>query len=457
MKNDENQLVRSLLTFIMLMGFVPIIQAQEPTAIVNVNIPSLDDEVILEKQTILISEGKITAIAPTAATSVSDDMIQIDGSDKFLMPGLAEMHAHIPTPANGDDEHVRETLFLYLANGITTIRGMLGHPYHLALRAYAQSKAFPTPRIYTSSPSMNGNSIPTAEEAERKVRQYAAEGYDFLKVHPGIKREVFDVMVKTANEEGIPFSGHVPMDVGIRHAIASRYASIDHLDGYITGLAPSEKKEEGGFFGVLLYDDLDESKIEELVRKTKESGIAIVPTQTLMTRWLAPTPTEEMISEPEMKYISPSLRFSWRQGKERMLDNLSYRDEGYHHFVSTCNKIILQLFEAGVPILLGSDAPQVMNVPGFSIHHEMEDMIDLGMSPREVIKSGSSEVARFFGSEDEFGQIEVGQAADLVLLGANPLQDIKNARKIEGVMYQGFWLSKERIEQKLLAIEKKYE
>ncbi len=431
--------------------------SQPDLAITNVNIPSLDQEQILSGQTVQVSNGRITSISPTAATTLPSNLVQIDGSDQFLISGLAEMHAHIPTPQDGDDENVRETLFLYLANGITTIRGMLGHPYHLALRSYVAANSFPSPRIFTSSPSMNGNTIPTTAEAERKVRQYAADGYDFLKVHPGIQRNVFDVMVKTANEVGIAFSGHVPMDVGIRHAIKSRYASIDHLDGYITGLAPEEKKDSGGFFGVMLYDDLDLGQIPDLVRATKESGIAIVPTQTLMTRWLAPQPAEEMINEPEMKYISPSLRFSWRQGKERMLKNLSYRESGYEHFVKTREQIIKSMFDAGVPILLGSDAPQVMNVPGFSIHHEMQDMVSLGLTPAQVLKSGSEEVARFFGSEDEFGRIAVGQVADLVLVAENPLENIAHAHLIEGVMYRGFWLSKETIEEKLSEIAQKHQ
>ena len=433
------------------------VQGQEHQAFINVHIPSLMDDQILRNQTVEIKDGKIIAISPTASTTLSDDVIQIDGTDQYLIPGLAEMHAHIPTPKNGSDDNVRETLFLYLANGITTIRGMLGHPYHLALREYVKSNPFPSPRIFPSSPSMNGNSIPTKEIAEAKVRQYAADGYDFLKVHPGIKREVFDVMVKTADEVGISFSGHVPMDVGIRHAIASKYASIDHLDGYITGLAPEEKKETGGFFGVMLYDDLDHGKIDELVQATKRAGVAIVPTQTLMTRWLSPRSAEEMVNEPEMKYISPSLRFSWRQGKERMLESLTYREDGYHHFVQTRSKIIKSLFDEGVPILLGSDAPQVMNVPGFSLHHEMEDMAQIGLTPRAVLRSGSSEVAKFFDQSDEFGSVAVGLSADLILLRENPVENISLAREINGVMYRGHWMSKESIDEKLKQIEQKYQ
>ncbi len=129
----------------------------------------------------------------------------IEGKGNFLLPGLAEMHAHIPDKP-WDDPVVQETLFLYLSNGITTIRGMLGNEVHLALRAKAEKQEILSPRIFTSSPSLNGNTVPTPEEARKKVKNYAAAGYDFLKLHPGIRKHVFDTIVVAANEYGIPFA-----------------------------------------------------------------------------------------------------------------------------------------------------------------------------------------------------------------------------------------------------------
>jgi imidazolonepropionase-like amidohydrolase len=195
-----------------------------------VNIPSLSNGEDLRDQTVEIKGNRIVSIKPSGNKNPGSPKMQIDGTGKYLIPGLSEMHAHIPVAQDGDDASVRETLFLYLANGITTIRGMLGDPYHLTLKKQVEQNAFPSPRIYTSSPSLNGNTIPTREDARSKVTQYKKDGYDFLKIHPGIKREVFDEMVLTAKEVGISFSGHVPADVGIKHAIASGYATIDHLD-----------------------------------------------------------------------------------------------------------------------------------------------------------------------------------------------------------------------------------
>ncbi len=428
----------------------------QTTVITHVSVITMDGEEVLADRAVYVEGSKIVRISESHEGVIGANLV-IDGTDKFLMPGLSEMHAHIPTPRDGDDSYAKETLFLYLANGITTIRGMLGHPYHLTLKKELKEKHLASPRIYTSSPSMNGNTIPTAEEAVRKVGRYARDGYDFLKVHPGIQREVFDKMVETALTTGIGYSGHVPMDVGVERAIESQYGSIDHLDGYIEGLAPEERRPEGGFFGVLLSLEADEKRIETLVQQTKEAGVAVVPTQTLMTRWLSPESPVAMVNEPEMKYLPASERFRWRQSKEQMLDRLSYSTEMYDRFIELRNTLILKLHQAEVPILLGSDAPQVMNVPGFSIHHEIEDMVDAGLSNYEALKTGTVNVAEYFGAGDKRGKVKVGMVADLVLLADNPLDDIGATRTVEGVMYRGAWLDKATIEVQLAAIADKYD
>lgn len=426
---------------------------QSSILIKDVNIIPMNSSIVLMHQDIKIEGQNIEAIAPTGSNLSAE--VTIDGQGQFLIPGLAEMHAHIPVAEGQDDELVRETLFLYLANGITTIRGMLGNPYHLQLRKEVESSAFPSPRIYTSSPSLNGNTITTKEEAREKVLQYKEDGYDFLKIHPGIKLEVFDEMASTAKSVGIDFSGHVPADVGIDHAIASGYATIDHLDGYIEGLAPEEVREQGGFFGVLLADKADDERIMKLVEATQQQGIAVVPTQSLMTRWLSPKAPEQMVQEPEMSYISPSLRFSWRQNKEQMLDRLQYTQKIYDRFIELRQKYLQMFLESGVPILLGSDAPQVFNVPGFSIHHEMESMQEAGLSPYEILKSGTVNVSNFFEAPDR-GTVEEGKVADLVLLKNNPLDNISNAHQISAVIYRGKLLNDEAIESGLAKIEEKY-
>lgn len=419
----------------------------------DVNVVPMTGEMVVSHQDVRIEGDRIVDIA-SAGSDLKADVV-IDATGQYLIPGLAEMHAHIPVAEDGNDDLVRETLFLYLANGITTIRGMLGNPYHLDLKKQVNAFEFPAPRIYTSSPSLNGNTITTEEEARQKVTQYKEDGYDFLKIHPGIKREVFDEMARTAKSVDIDFSGHVPADVGIDHAIASGYATIDHLDGYIEGLAPEGAREEGGFFGVLLADRANEERIKVLVEATQMKNTAVVPTQTLMTRWLSPRAPELMVQEPEMAFISPALRYSWRQNKEQMLERLNYSQEVYDQFIELRHKFLRMFLEKGVPILLGSDAPQVFNVPGFSLHHEMQSMVAAGLSNYEVLKSGTVNVSRFFNAADR-GTVEKGKIADLVLIADNPFTDINNVKKINAVIYRGKIIRRDFIESQLSIIAKKY-
>lgn len=434
-------------------------QAQEkvsPTAtlIAKTNIVDVRSGEILENRNVVIDSGKIQRILEAVESPDSYSNI-IDGSGKFLLPGLAEMHAHIPPPSTSS-ERIEEVLFLYVSNGITTIRGMLGHPAHLGLRNTAKQGKIISPRIFTSSPSLNGNSVKTKEEAIEKVTAYQKAGYDFLKIHPGIQREVFDQVVQTANDLGIRYAGHVPVDVGIRHALKSKYASIDHVDGFLEGLVPESANVDptkNGFFGFAFTPLADTSKIDELVALAKENEVWIVSTQSLFERWFAPISADELLLQPEMKYMPSSTLKNWKERKEQSTASESgFNTAQWQKFDSIRKLLIKALNQKGQGMLLGSDAPQLFNVPGFSIHHEAQGMLGAGMTPLEILQSGTMNPARFFGMSDTFGEIKVGLAADLVLLDSNPLTTIAALKQISGVMLQGRWLPKEEIDEKLAII-----
>lgn len=427
---------------------------QDPETIIrNATIISMQSGQGLQKADVVIQDGKISKIG--SATPHQNSTI-IDGTGKYLMPGLTEMHAHIPTPKEGDDTLVKETLFLYLSQGVTTIRGMLGDPYHLTLKKLIKSNDILSPRVYTSSPSLNGNTITTPEEARQKVTQYKNDGYDFLKIHPGITLNNWNMVEATAKEVGIPFAGHVPIEVGIDRAIAAGYATIDHLDGYIEGLVADNSDVDaagGGFFGYSFTPVLDDSKIKTLVAKTKRNNIGSVPTQTLFTRWFSPTDPALMMQEPEMKYMPSKTRFTWRQNKERLIGDKEFSTEQWQDFIETRKAILKEMDSQGVTFLLGSDAPQVMNVPGFSIHHEMEAMSQAGISNQTILESGTINPSIFFNALGEYGVIEVGASADLILVNGNPIDNLKHAQNIHGVMVRGQWLSKDMIDKRLSEIE----
>lgn len=421
------------------------------------------DEYVITKVNVIDVNGNVTqgaqdvvvrgdSIFLVGTYKHGENAIVIDGTGKYLMPGLTEMHAHIPVAEEGNDTLVHETLFLYLSQGVTTIRGMLGDPYHLELKQLIEKKEILSPRVYTSSPSVNGGSVKTIEEAKSKVSQYKQDGFDFLKIHPGVKLDVWDQIESTANEVGIGYAGHVPVEVGIHRALESRYKTIDHLDGYIDGLIPDGvdfDKDGGGFFGYAFTDLVDTLLIRELAKKTMDKDVAVVPTQTLFTRWFSPEDPTMMMQEPEMQYMPAKTRFSWRQNKEKMIGNEGYNEATWEKYIEIRKQLLREMDRQGVKVLLGSDAPQVMNVPGFSIHHEMKAMADAGMSNESILKSGTVAPASFFGAEGEFGQISSGASADLILLNRNPQSDITNSTSIEGVMVRGEWLSRKRIDKRL--------
>ncbi|MEM7298172.1 MAG: amidohydrolase family protein [Bacteroidota bacterium] len=420
----------------------------ESTVIQNVNIIDVRDGSISGGMNLLVVEGRIKEISENSLKGTT----VIDGEGKFLMPGLAEMHAHIPSPQWGRDR-TDETLFLYLSNGVTTIRGMLGHPKHLELRSQAENNEILSPRIFTSSPSVNGNSVKTIEEAREKITQFKNDGYDFLKIHPGLKLEVFNEIVKTANEVGIGFSGHVPVDVGIRHAIKSGYSSIDHIDGFLEGLVPESANvdpNQNGFFGYNFSHLVDTTLIKELVALTKKHEVWIVPTESLFSRWFSPDDPEVMAEgDSDLKYMPKSTVEQWIRNKKNLIGSPDYSTDKYMMFADIRLRLIQSLSENGHGLILGSDAPQVFNVPGFSIHHELKAVMDFGLTPLQAIQSGTLNPARFFGMEGEFGEVIEGASADLILLDNNPLDDIKNLRNPSGVMVRGQWLDRQTIKETL--------
>ncbi len=435
------------------------IPGEGATVFTNVQVLPMTGEDILTDQTVVVREGKIEKIAPSEAIKVGEGATLIDGAGKFLMPGIAEMHAHIPVAQGENDSLVKETLLLYLSGGITIIRGMLGNPYHLELRQAVANGDIPGPRIFTSSPSMNGNSVTSAQEATDKTTQYQKDGYDFLKIHPGIELDAFTQLVETARAVGIPFSGHVPIAVGIDRAIEFKYASIDHLDGYIDGLVPKTDDFDpaaGGLFGIEFTEEADESVIPDIVRRTKEAGVWIVPTQVLLVRWTDTTTGAELVNEEGTQYLPSRLRFQWRQVKDNILEDNKAHPERNARYIELREALLREMEKQGVELLLGSDAPQVGNVPGFSIHYEIDALMDAGLSNFTILESGTANPARFFGQEGQFGTLVEGADADLLLVNGNPLENPKVIREHEGVMVRGQWLSREWLDSELEKIAKKY-
>jgi imidazolonepropionase-like amidohydrolase len=416
-------------------------------AFVDVTVVPMDHERLLPGHTVLVQDGRITAVGPNADIAVPAGATRINGTGRYLMPGLAEMHGHIPGPENR--QYVDDVMFLYVSNGVTLVRGMAGHPSHLDLREEIRRGELIGPTLFVAGPGFGGHNADTPEAAERLVREQHQAGYDLLKIWE-MPRAAYDRMAETAHAVGIPFAGHIPSGVSLVRALEARQASIDHFDRYVEHLAGDAREGlQAGFFGSGIVHLADRDGIPAIAERTREAGVWNVPTLSLVEHLSSPEPPEQMIQWHEMRYMPQSVRDAWVRAKHDYQARPYFQPEAAQALVDLRRQLLLALHRAGALIALGSDAPQFFNVPGFSIHHEMEMMVGSGLTPYEVLATGTRAAAEYFGTPEEFGTVEVGRRADLILLDANPLENIANVRHRAGVVMRGQWLSEQEIQRRL--------
>ncbi len=406
-------------------------------AIVGVTVIPMDSERVVEGQTIIVRGDRIVALGAEGEVDIPADALTINGQGRFVIPGLAEMHGHIPPPS-ASRQYIDDVLFLYVANGVTTVRGMLGHDGQLELKREVFDGEVVGPALYLAGPSFNGNSVRSPEQAERKVRRQAEEGWDLLKIHPGMSRESFDRMAETAHKLKMRFGGHVPEDVGLLHALDMGQETFDHLDGYVAYLGAAER-------------EVGDEELRTIARKTIDHGAMVVPTMALWESLWGVADPAELASYLELKYIPPADVRSWanryRQRSGEADESVSRR------VIETRMRLLKIMQQEGVRILFGTDAPQLYSVPGFSIHHETKRMTDAGLTPYEILVSATRNVGDYFSDQDDFGTVAIGKRADLVLLAGNPLADIANLTAVEGVVLRGRWLPGAEIDARLARIE----
>ncbi len=450
----------SSLNFIFLLASVSLIPNRPQdavTAFVDVTVIPMDRERVLEHQVVLVQGSRITAIGPVRNVRVPSGARRVDGHGKFLIPGLADMHAHMgpSIEAPAPDSVAERVLFLYLANGVTTIRNMGGYAGILTLRQRMEKGELLGPWIYTAGPPLNETS-PLEEIAKQK-----AAGYDFVKLYPFMMQSgAFHDFMAAAHQAGMRVAGHVSPAVGIEEALQGPYSSIEHLYGYIDYLkVPTD--DDGPFRGLIAGPNgqfmegaspgpLDESKLPSIAAATAHAGVWNSPTLAAFENMVVDTGV--LMQRPEMRYVSEGTLARW--SKERAAGDFAEPAIRWQNEIKL--KIVKALHDAGAGLLLGTDAGPSYAIPGFSIHRELELLVAAGLTPYHALETGTRNPAVFFGIQDRVGSIAVDKRADLVLLDGNPLLDIRHTAHPAGVMIRGAWLPREEIDAQLATMLHKF-
>ena len=427
------------------------------TAFVSVNVIPMDHEGVLPDQTVLVYGERIHAIGPASQVQVPEAAVVIDGHDRYLMPGLADMHAHIME---------EDQLLLFVANGVTTVRNMSGGAAHLAWRKRIDEGDLLGPTIYTAGPIIDGDPpewpestiVTTPKQARDVVVAQKKAGYDFLKVYSNLSREAYDALIQAARVHDIPVTGHVPQDVGLDHVLVARQRCIEHLDGYEVALVSDDGPsiERKAFAHLFFWLHLDVSKIPSAVRKTREAGTWNCPTLVVLQKWLPPDQANALLQRDEFRYLSSAELDFHRPGGNYLKRFTPEMYEAAAVGESARKTLTKALHDGGARILLGTDTPNPLIVPGFSLQEELQNLVDAGMTPYQALKAGTHDAAEFFDALDEFGTVAVGRRADLILVEENPFDDVANVAERVGVMVRGTWYPQAKLQARLDALAEKY-
>lgn len=431
--------------------------------VINPGTPSVQ-----ANQTVVVTNARITSVSGSERLLPPKNARVIDAAGQYLIPGLWDMHVH---SAFGDwFPGGRDIILpLFIANGVTGVRDMGGDvPVLLRWRKEIADGEIIGPRLVISGPMLDGylpngklrfpSSIPvtTPASAVAAVDTLKAQGVDFIKVQSVISHDAYLAASAEAHKQGLPIVGHVPDKVRIREVVAAGQKSIEHLMGIFEGCSTEEDKFIKGEGSLkLLLATQDEKLCGSLIKLLAQHQTWQVPTLAWQ-RGGTFLDQRDLKHQPLDKYVPAYWRdVTWRRFTDEMMpdllrDPLALRREYFAHNL----QIVGALHRGGVPFMAGTDtAPGVYIMPGFSLHDELANFVESGFTPMEALQTATSNPARFLGMESSFGSVEPGKIADLVLLNANPLEDIRNTRKISAVISNGRLLNRVALDQVLVNVE----
>lgn len=408
--------------------------APRPLALTRVTVIDATGSPAKLGMTVVVAGGQIAAVGRAGAVRVPKGARVIDARGKYLIPGLWDMHAHLQAAG-------AESLPLFVANGVTGTRDMGAElEFILGLRRRVASGAVLGPRIVAAGPMLDDAPpgwpfrlrVTNGAEAREAVRLLKSKGVDFVKVHARLPREAYFAAADEAKRQGLPFAGHVPEGVSSAEAAAAGQKSIEHLAEY--GLLFECAARPGVQLGQVA-EAYSPERCRALFDLFGQSGTRHTPTLAFLNI-LPKAPAEiekEFRAKGYLRYVGPTLMRFWAEG-ERLSPP---PPEQVRRELARANvkaaEAVGEMSRRGVKILAGCDAL----VPGFCLHDELELLVRAGLSPMQALQAATRNPAEFLGRQDEFGTVEEGKAADLVLLEADPLENIANTRKISAVVLGG--------------------
>lgn len=447
---------RTLISFFILL-ILAVSGLSQTTAFVGVNVIPMDRERVLANQTVIVKNGVIAEIGDSGKVKVPKEAVKVDSTGKFLIPGLVDMHTHLLSDSDEFPDSIGpDELRVMVANGVTTIRFMIGTPELLALRERSAKGEIAAPTIFVASPHLTGREqgnnfvVKTPEEAREAVRKSKAAGYDFIKITTFVEAPVYEAAVDEAAKQNIRVVGHADSRfVGVERAWKAKQ-QIEHLDGYMEMLLPEEAKKDGSVSDLYIYridswkslDLIDESKIPDVARKTVAANPFVDPTQHFMKNSFGRARSEESIrAQPDFKFYPEAVQKQWLDfyKRNRMINEVPL--EKRSRWVALRDKLIVAIHNAGGKIMAGSDTPEFLFLYGFSQHRELKALADAGMPNYAVLAAGTRNAHEYLGTIDRVGTVEKGKRADLILLNSNPLENISATENRAGVMLKGKWYS----------------
>ena len=401
----------------------------------DVTVIPMDKEQMLSDVSVLVRDGRIEAMGNASNLVVPEGTKAIDGRKKFLIPGLADMHVHLYSDDEAPDSVAPDELGVMLANGVTTIRLMIGTPEHLELRRKIEAGLVVGPQLWVASPQFTGKKdsncrvVKTRDEAKAAVYEVANAGYDFIKLTVDITPEVFDAIAGAAKERKIPIVGHVDPRVGVRRALKAGQ-HIEHLDNYLETILRDDAPTRHSVSNYDVFrpknweslDFMDQGKLRQIARETSDSGTYTTPTLTIPKVAFGLGQTDDEIRmRPEWILMPPKARALFLKANERYWKTAASL-ERRRRYVAIRDQIVKEIQVAGGRIMAGSDAPEWFFGYGYTLHRELESLVSAGLTPYQSLKAATATPSKFVNAADNWGRIAPGMRADLVLLSANPLE-----------------------------------